>query len=88
MYLYASSLAESDGAIEAKKLEQFREIGSVEQITTPTQTVYLTGRFNSLESAQLQLDDLHNSGLEEAEIVGLFNGEIVTLEEIESMKQN
>ncbi|NND93359.1 MAG: SPOR domain-containing protein [Flavobacteriales bacterium] len=86
--VYKIILAESDGSIEAKKLEQFREIGSVEQISTPEQTVYLTGRFTSLNDAQEQLKDLHSSGLEEAEVIGLFNGEIITLEEIESMKEN
>lgn len=85
---YKIILAESDGTIEAKKLEQFREIGSVEQITTSEQTVYLTGRFTSLSQAQEQLKDLHSSGLEEAEVVGLFNGEIITLDEIDSMRQN
>jgi len=81
-------LAESEGSIEAKKLEQFREIGSVEQITTPEQTIYLTGKFRAYEIAEEQLQDLHNSGLKEASIVGLFNGEIVTLEEIETMRNN
>lgn len=85
---YKIMLAESEGSIEAKKLEQFREIGSVEQITTPEQTIYLTGKFRAYEIAEEQLQDLHNSGLKEASIVGLFNGEIVTLEEIETMRNN
>jgi len=85
---YKIMLIESDGTIPTEKLEQLREIGSVEQMTTPERTVYLTGDFEDAASAQIMVDQLTTSGLNDAEVVGVFNGEVVTLEEVEMMKNN
>jgi hypothetical protein len=85
---YKIMLIESDGTIPTEKLEQLREIGSVEQMTTPERTVYLTGDFDDAISAQIMVDQLTASGLNDAQVVGVFNGEVVTLEEVEMMKKN
>lgn len=85
---YKIMLIESDGTIPTAQLEQLREIGSVEQMTTPERTVYLTGEFEDSETAQAMVEQLTISGLTDAQVVGVFNGEVVTLEEIEMMKKN
>lgn len=85
---YKIMLIESDGTIPTKQLEQLREIGSVEQMSSTERTVYLTGNFEEVESAQEMVDQLTVSGLTDAQVVGLFNGEIVTLEEVEMMRKN
>lgn len=85
---YKVMLAQSEGTISTEELEHLRELGSIEQMTTPNKTVYLTGNFLSSSEAQFMLDQVVESGLEDAVVVGIFNGEILSLEEIDQMKKN
>jgi hypothetical protein len=88
MIMYKVLLAKSDGTISAKKLEQFRELGKIEQYSEAGSTYYLIGEFKSKEIARERLSEYQGAGLENASIVGTFNGKPVTLEEIEEMKKN
>ena len=88
MIRYKVLLAKSDGTISAKKLEQFRELGKIEQYTEGNATYYLIGDFESPEVARERLSEYQGAGLENASIVGTFNGKPVSIEEIEMMKKN
>jgi len=87
LIVYKILLAKSDGTISSKKLEQFRELGRIDQYSEEGSTSYLIGEFKSSEVAQERLSEYQGAGLENATIVGTFNGRPLTLEEIESMKR-
>ena len=85
---YRVLLTKSDGSISPMKLEQFRELGKIDQYFENGFTYYMIGEFISKDVAQERLDEYQGAGLESAVIVGSFNGRPVTVEEIEMMKRN
>lgn len=85
---YKIKLVQSDGSIPTSKIEQLREVGSVEQMTDNEGTIYLTGGFEGRNDAESKLKELVDSGLTGATVVGVFNGEVLELEEVEKMILN
>jgi hypothetical protein len=88
MIRYRVLLTKSDGSISPMKLEQFRELGKIDQYFEDGYTYYMIGEFKSKDIAQERLDEYQGAGLESAIIVGSFNGRPVTIDEIEMMKKN
>ena len=85
---YKIKLAESDGYLDPEKLIQFLELGSVEQKKDRGRTYYLIGKFDSMAEGKSSLSDYHNAGLSEAEVVGEFNGKVLSESDIQEMLKN
>ncbi len=74
-------LGEYANVIPTKGLEKLLELGSVKPLKDEAVTRYMFGEFDNHDVAKKALQNIHEQGVEEAELKGLFNGKLISLEE-------
>ena len=74
-------MGEYANVIPTKGLEKLLELGSVKPLKDEAVTRYMFGEFDNHDVAKKALQNIHEQGVEEAELKGLFNGKLISLEE-------
>ena len=74
-------LGEYVSDIPTERLEKLIELGSVQPKKDNGITRYMFGEYDSYGAAKKSLQNIHKQGVEEAELKGVFNGKLISLEE-------
>jgi len=85
---YRVLLAKSDGSLEITRINQFLELGQVDQLEYNGNVYYLHRTFDTRNEAERKVEDILKAGLNDIEVVGQFNGRILSMNEIEQMLRN
>lgn len=73
--------------IPTEVLDAYLQIGNVRPMRLASgNTIYLTGNFDSADDAKNFVIEVHEQGVAEAEVIGDFNGNIISIEEALKLK--
>ncbi len=84
---YSVKLGTFAGRVPAETLGKYMSLGNVRPIrNTEGETTYVYGSFNSMDDAEKGLSELRTNGFTDAQMVGEFNGKIISAREAQTMR--